>query len=373
MIRCAAIALVVLLVSPALADDEAVYTEWARKIEKSLDEHDPSVLDEATDGTALVERALRGLTLEASAKAGLLEKGKDVKLGTSLIRGIGDKGHVKLLRIRKRGDERTALFRFVIPGDQWGYHELVLSLTNGRVRAVDDYLFSAGGLVSESMRRNVRLTLGATREEKEGSGVEADLAKHMKEYLEVAQRVKTGDFAGALATFDALPRSLQEDKLLLLVGLRAADKTNQERYKELLDVFERLYGKEPGMQLVAINYHIRKREFARVHELLDSLDASLGGDAYIEYEHSAIYEAQEKTKEARDSARKAVERDPSFVDALWRVIDLALAAKDWKETADYLERIEKQGVELVDLTTVPAYAEFLKSPEYTAWAKKRAK
>ena len=73
-------------------------------------------------------------------------------------------------------------------------------------------------------------------------------------------------------------------------------------------------------------------------------------------------------REARTGrASDAAQREPTLVAAYWSLISVALARKDYAETARLLTRIRGMGVQLADLTTIPEYAGFVDSIEYRKW------
>jgi len=60
--------------------------------------------------------------------------------------------------------------------------------------------------------------------------------------------------------------------------------------------------------------------------------------------------------------------------AYWRLVDVSLHQKDFAETARLLNLLaDRFQMQIKDLTTVPSYAEFVRSPEYKDWLESRIK
>ena len=69
------------------------------------------------------------------------------------------------------------------------------------------------------------------------------------------------------------------------------------------------------------------------------------------------------------AARKAIAEDPTLEDAYWQVATFSLDTRKYDTTVEMLDLLQKRfGVELEDLTKVPEYAEFVKSPQYRIWS-----
>ena len=70
------------------------------------------------------------------------------------------------------------------------------------------------------------------------------------------------------------------------------------------------------------------------------------------------------------SWRVAVEQEPTFKPAYFLHIGLSLKDALDDETLAWLKRLhETLGMTFKDLTTVPDYARFVKSPQYKEWLK----
>ncbi len=73
-------------------------------------------------------------------------------------------------------------------------------------------------------------------------------------------------------------------------------------------------------------------------------------------------------------AEAAAAEEPTLKSAYYFLVDLALKERNFAKTAELLSILEsKCHVTFKDLTTVRAYAEFVKSPEYKGWLKSHGK
>ena len=131
--------------------------------------------------------------------------------------------------------------------------------------------------------------------------------------------------------------------------------------------FEKAYPNDPAYHFVAIDAHILAEDFGKAREAIAKLEKQVGGDPYLEFLRGNTFMMEGKTEEAKTRLKSAIEREKDLEDPYWSLISISIDEKNFAKTAHWLDRIEALGVELGDLTEVPYYAEFVKSPEYKTW------
>jgi hypothetical protein len=94
----------------------------------------------------------------------------------------------------------------------------------------------------------------------------------------------------------------------------------------------------------------------------------VGGDPYLDAVRAGVRAAQGDLEGVRHFARRAVEREPSLIQGHWVLVSASLQVKDYDETLARLKEIDQKfDIEFEDLTQVPDYAGFVKSPAYAKW------
>jgi predicted Zn-dependent protease len=114
-----------------------------------------------------------------------------------------------------------------------------------------------------------------------------------------------------------------------------------------------------------------RKDYATVMKMIDRLDQRVN-DPYLQYLRGSVMLDKGDRKAAVGHFKAAIAGEPTLALAHWVLIGLSLQDKQYKDTARYLDAIERDtSVELSDLGGLEQYAGFVKSPEYKAWKKKR--
>jgi tetratricopeptide (TPR) repeat protein len=172
-----------------------------------------------------------------------------------------------------------------------------------------------------------------------------------------------------LELYRKLPRAIQTEKSVLLVRLRATRELgDEEGYNTALEEFRKLFPQDACIDFLSIDYYLTKGQHQESLACVDRVDRFLGGDPYLDVIRAHLLADAGDLKAATLAADKAIAAEPDLFDAVASRLSIALKAKDHAATMRYLLHLEKEfGIEFADLTIVPEYAEFVKSPEHKKW------
>ena len=136
----------------------------------------------------------------------------------------------------------------------------------------------------------------------------------------------------------------------------------------MLEEFRQAHPKDPCLDLLLVDYYVLKKDFVRARESTDRLDKALGGDPYLDVLRDNLNVAAGDPKAARDLANRAINEEPGLVPAYLSLLDVSVQEKNFAESLDLLKMLDhKHKIKFGDLTTVPEYAGFVKSPQYQDW------
>lgn len=348
---------------------------FSRKIEESLRKGDPAPLDRAIDVDALLDRALRGVQAEPKAVEGFragVKKG--FSYGPKLAVQLGKEGTCTFLRVRKVGEERRALFRMLV-GESFSYQEFLLEpAAGGGVRIADIYIHLGAEWMSENIRRTYLTALasepGALQK---ALGGENEFVNSVPRIKELSKLAREGKHAEALKAWQELPAAVKKDKSVMLLRCSlAAQLGGEEAIRALEDLKKALPG-DPCIPILSIGPLTEAGRHDEALKAVDELDRLLGGDPFLQVQRSWIQSAAGRPDRARECARKAIEGEKGLAIAYWTLVNVTLHERRFAETAKVLAELEKNTGLRVDELRGEQFAEFVKSPDYDAWRKSRAK
>jgi hypothetical protein len=360
---------------PAVPTEKACH-EFAQRLQASIVGDDPGAMDSSIDFKAMLLEGLRTADLSADLRREL-ESGEPPKIpwGATIRKQIEEKGSYTFLRIRDQGGTRKALFRLISTSGVNYYDYHLASAAGGGVKVTDIYVYQTAECMSDTFRRMmIASTLGRADPSKPMTRSQAEFLDGVRKAGEARAMIQKGDYAGYLRLYAALPPVIQREKSILVLRTMAAAQVGEKEALDAMEDFKKAYPGDPCLDLVAIDPLTILKKYDKVLEAVDRLDKAVGGDPYLEFVRASVHLIDEKPAKAKECAKRSIQREPTLEGPYWVLVNLALKDKAWAETARLLTSIEKQlGLEVGDLTQNELYAGFVKTPEYKAWLKGRAK
>ncbi len=341
---------------------------FAQRIATAVQRGEGTVLDDAIDIDALLERAYRGLEVSATSKR---EFSSGVKksfgFGGLISKEIQESGSYELLRVRTVKGKQRALFRLISPNGV-NYHDMELEpARNGKdQRVVDIFIFLSGEWLSETMRRAFLPVVA--HEKRVAGGPQSAYIDSLPKISELSTAVRNQDHARVLAIYKTLPVAVQKDRNVMLMYYQAASKAGDAEYAKALDAIQKAFPKDPALDLLLFDDYFLKKNYDGALAAIGRVRRALGGDAYLDFLEGNIYYSKGDHEGAKVRLNRAIAAEPDLVDPYWTLITMSLEKRQWNETARLLDLVEQNaGVELQDVGTVAEYAEFAKSKAYQTW------
>jgi predicted Zn-dependent protease len=185
--------------------------------------------------------------------------------------------------------------------------------------------------------------------------------------------VRERNWRQALNTYKELPTSVQESKPAMTMRLLATQSVSDAEYLATIDDFRKRYPNDAMIDLVSVDAYILRKAYDKALESIDRVDKVIGRDPYLKVLRGNVLLREKKLNAARDMVQDAVMEDPNLLRGYYSLIDISLARRDYADTVKWLKKAESLGVTFGDLTTVGAFDEFVKSPEYKNWLKTHGK
>jgi tetratricopeptide (TPR) repeat protein len=355
---------------------EAECKEFAGKVEQALRDKDRASLGKLISIEEVAVRCVSDLAISEAQKqsviTGIKSGMKNSSLAAQILANSEKGGKFKLLRVHDVDGRSRALFR--LNGSEAGvsYFDVLLTkYPDGRISVEDIYVFTAGEMLSQSLRR-LLIPAAAELNRSLVSQLRGDdklFLNNLRKLEAMTQAIKAGNGGEARVIYKSLPVELREHKVILLMYLNVAEEVEAE-YTKALETYRRLFPTDPAVDFLSIDYFTLKKQYDEAIRCIEKTDKTLGGDPYLYVLRANTMVAAKKFKEAREAAEKAVELEPDLSDGYWSRLTVSLKEKNHADTLAWLKKlVEKTGEEIADLTTVADYAEFIKTPEHQEWLK----
>lgn len=356
---------------------EETYRQVAVEFGRAVEAANADAAAARIDYDAMLDTAMEGIDAPQAVREGFqrgVKRGvKNAGFTAEVIHAAEKGARYTLLRVLRIGGEGRALFRMIFTEGGVAYHDLVIGMSrDGKVRIKDVYVYYSGERLSQILRRAY---IAVAADANKGlldrlSGWESDYVKNLPVLKKMTESYKAGQHREVLKAYLQLPDSLKKDKSFLVIRVQAAQALGDERYAAAMEDFRRYYPDDPCLDLLGIDVYAIRKDYARALASIDRLDRSLGGDPYLSVLRAGMLLRQGNPASARKAALGAIGAEPDLVDGYWTMVTISLEEKAFDDTLKWLKVLrDRFDLAFQDLTTVPEYAEFVRSPQYQAWRK----
>jgi len=257
------------------------------------------------------------------------------------------------------------------------YHQLFLARNaGGKLVASDIFYFLNAERMSDMLRRAwLPVAAAKMQSNPEKAKTQGDLVVASFSALQrINELVNKGQFAEALELYGKLPEAARKDKTILILRYRAAQAVSEEEYVKSIDDFRKFHPGDTALDFILIDGYALRKEYSEALKCLDRTNANVGGDPLLLVQRASLLLQMKKVPEARQAITAAIASEPDLSDPYATALDVSLADENFDETAEYLTILETRfGVAWKDLREVPAFAEFVKSPQYQKWSVRQKK
>jgi len=367
----------------SVAEDRDCAT-FAQAMNSAINKGSASEFNGLIDWDSIFDTALTGLTIPAKQRQDLItglksSTEKETGFTAQFLKNAKQGAQFKHLRSRRREGRPVVQYRMTLSEGSGGinYFDFVVKKSaDGKVRAVDVYPYLSAEMISAAFRRGVLPIVASLNRSFVDKllTTEKDYVRDVPKLAEIPALIAQDKNREALAQIKSLRPDTQKDKSVLLLRLRAAQNSDEKEYAAVLEDFQRLYPADPCLDLLLLDHYSMKKEFAKALEGVDRLDKAVGGDPYLNMIRAGLSEADGNLAAAEKFAERAIKEEPTLLRAHFYLIGITLLQKKYDATLAALKKQDQTfEIKYNDLTTVPAYAGFVKSPQYQEWLKYLAK
>ncbi len=361
---------------------KAEATNYARQIELAAAELDVNSLKRAFDHTVIVDRMMTGIDVPARhyqsirPRATNILKSEGSPLNEILAR-LREGATYRLLRVREKNGEVRAMFRMLMLDGSVNYHDMLLvRKENGDVRIGDVYTMLSGEDISASLWRlyNVLSAHRETLQQEDHVRGALSYSKQLDSIIAMGTSLRNGEPQAVVDIYHSLPETLKSDKATMILRYMAAAQLSAEEVNAAILDFRTQHPDDICVDFLSVDLHMNNGDYDRALACLNTAKDFIGDDPYIDVVKARCHCLAGHFENARAAASRAIDAEPDLIDAYWVQVTVSLESRDFAEVTRLLNLIgERFVVEIEDLTQIPEYAEYVKSPEYQEWLESQQK
>ncbi len=282
-VRCLAPILLAVLAVPSVASGQPAFTPapenapslvgarlfaFVKHFERAVNQRDSRAISDALDTGAMMDLVCEGLDVSAEQRREFADGAGRSRWSAPYGGRLGEAGHLKLLKVRDESGGPRALYR-IVGDDGLDYHDAVLNVDDtGRIVIVDLYVFAAGEMMSQTLRRQLMEQLGSDRSVAPAApgAVSADLTG-------LDRLIRARNWAGAKGAVNRIEEAVGDDPYL--DTLRAYFLCEQGSFVRAAVTAERSISGEPMLEearLVRLRVALAQRDYAVVAHCLTVLE-----------------------------------------------------------------------------------------------------
>lgn len=350
--------------------------QFAAKLSEAVSAKDMAAFTRLVDLPAMADRAVAGLGLPPSQEQayaqGLVQ---GLKQHGNFMQQLNPDGQATydLTKTLDQDGETVARFRLVsVQGVN--FHDFTLTKRDGTVRATNLMIFLSGETLSDTWRRTL---LPVIKEQNKNwlqklATSESEFVQALPQFEKFSQQVAGGDATGALETYAQMPKSMQQDPMVMLLRYRAASDVSEEAVIAAAEAFREAHPDSGSIDLLMVDVHFLKGNFDEAVACLDRVQQVVGRDSYLSFLAGNAWHQKGDIAAAMERLTTATTLEPTVQDAFWLLAAIAMEQQNFQLTADTLTKVEQQfEVEWNNLRELPEYADFAASEEGQAWMAER--
>ncbi|HEX2628751.1 MAG TPA: hypothetical protein VHM26_07065 [Chitinophagaceae bacterium] len=313
-----------------LTKEEAL--AFAKKIEKSIENEDERVFDQAFDYNALSKKL--ELPKGFKRKDFLDAAAGKMKMARSIISSLGDKGSYKLIRHYEKDGVHHLLFRLYSDGGL-NYHDMELTRSKGECKIADMYLYMTGSRISESLTEVYEQLF--TELDK---GKNARTEKWMDSLSGIRQNILEQNYTRARELLDQVPPHIRKGKMFQIASIEIADGMGPEEFDEAIREFETLFPNDESLNLLILGAYMVRKEFDKALQAIDKLDTLVGTDPLLNYHRSICYYNMDQQDKSIEKLELLLKEMPHFEDGLQEMIGTLLGQKEYDKAHTYVKQLQ---------------------------------
>jgi hypothetical protein len=243
------------------------------------------------------------------------------------------------------------------------YYIFELDRRGGETKAADQYVIATGENLSD--------TLGNLLEQAYADGPDSPLRALVTSIPKIRDLMFGGKPDEARRILTALPASIRDHKLLLLLEITLESSAdNEPGMLDAIKRFEAKYPGDPALELVSVDAAYLRKKYDDVLVRVDRLDKRIGGDPYLDVIRANAHLLAGRPARAIEVAKRGTEKEPALESLWWSLLTAQAKSSDFQGAAATLEVLRTRFNAALDpssMATDERFTVLVASKPYLDW------
>ncbi len=292
-----------------------------------------------------------------------------------LISKIGQRGHIKYLRLVKRKKTYRGLVQVKFNNGELSYFELqVQKDKNGDPKIIDYYDLMLGRSYTTIVSQMLIKPEEKIHDTSKILIYSTEPSNFQDRYAYTIRHYQHGEYQKALDSLQKLPVKFRNTRDMLLLQVQIAKATSRNAYREALVLLESKFSKDPDLGLLLSDHYFFTKQYDRALKSIDEFSLYIGGDVALDTLRVKILLSQNHFEQAITIGVDAIKEDNSYEDIYWLMLKAYLHTYQYQQVSDTLDiLLDKFNVkfEIESFYKDPFYREYGFSKQFKKWKAKR--
>jgi tetratricopeptide (TPR) repeat protein len=302
---------------PLSPDEEQALREFLEKLLVAIKARDDETIEHSVDNETFIHLAIAGLELPAGARDGFAKGLRKSRAGI-LENLCGMAG--KLVGIHVRDGKPAATCRFDIPQGGTNYIDLVVRRDAAGFRVIDlhNYLFALDAS-AEARRAFVAMVPADSESVARMLGLPGKIDRQaVNDIARISNHLRAGQYDEVIAAYEGLPEETRRLPFLYAIYIQALQQTDDDsetanaKYAEALAEGPAILGKKSAIDLLLVDMHFLREDFAAARKCAERTKEIIGNDAYLEFLIGMMALKQGDTAAAKEALLRGEALEPEL-------------------------------------------------------------
>ena len=297
-------------------------TDFARKLETSVNKKDPSFFDDAIDKDEISKRANMPDSRAASR----------IKLGSGIVSLLSSKGSFLLVKKYEKDGIWHLLFRLLVEDNMaLNYYDFELKRRNAKVKIIDGYAYNLGQKFSEVLGDLNSQMNEIERESRQDKDRWLDLIGVMR------KKIMDSRFKEAYDMFQTIPPDVRKIKIMQIIHVTICAGISAEIQQAAFNEYKNLYPNEPNIALLQMSSYLLQQNYESALTAIDDLDKMINKDPLLDYHRSICFKMLGKNEQQKECLVRLVKNVPGFEDGLIEMIAVSIENENKTEATKWIK------------------------------------